>query len=269
MKSTLSTTLKTFSILFTFFFVVGIYAQNGTIELQTTTDQPSPKTVYGNSVPIAYGVVQSNGQLVTGYGVDSVTIGTFGQYTIVLKNNFIGSAAVSVTRRLPYHSAPENNITYSSSQNIVSVFIADTNSNPTTSSFSFVVYGMPLNTGSGCPSDTSGTGFAQAPNDFLRFNAVEDANCVIDIPFAFSDPAMVKVNVMGFVGGGTGTVEVEIDFNPLGGSPTTQTVNLTSAGMVLNLGQYISNNNVPYTTWLDLTYDGTQFVTARVRMDAL
>jgi len=79
---------------------------NGSARIEETTDSPEPKTLYGNSAPLAYGMLQSN-SIVSGYNIASIERTSTGHYTITLDNGWSGypAAIVPVTtllQRLKY-----------------------------------------------------------------------------------------------------------------------------------------------------------------------
>ncbi len=266
---------KFFSLMAFLFLTSAAYSQHGAIELETTTNSPKAKSVYGNSTPIAHGFIE--GDSIRGdYGLQSVTKISTGVYEIQLDNGFVDPPVVQTTPQIDGVIGRANTVYYKydvSSQTITITYVQDVFSgdpSPIDRDFSIVVYGAPLNFGSDCPAVTSGTGFAQAPNDLLRFNFTEDDNCVTDIPFAILDPTpIVEVNVGGFVGGGTDTVEVSVDFASPHGFTSSETVDLTSSGTTLDVGTYIGSSTTPYDVQVILTYDGSQFVTAQVSIVAL
>lgn len=244
------------------------WGQSGSITLETTTDAPANKTIYGNSTPLAYGsifITPTTALLNTGYGVEAVTRVDSGVCRIDLLNDFFGDAVVNITMR---HDGTFRNYFYSyeSCDSAMTVTCYFYNAIGTfDQSFSFVIYGSPLNAESSCLEVMSGTGFAQAPNDNLHFNFADSADCMDAIPFAILDPTPnIQVVVGNFVSPpATDPVEVTINHDFGGGG--SQSINLTAAGATINLGTYISSLNlVPYDVNLVLTYDGTQFVTAQV-----
>lgn len=259
-----------FALLLCLFSSLTLFAQHGSIELETITSQPAPSTVYGNSTPLAYGVVNGFSELTTAYGIDSMSIPSLGTYRFKLSNPFFGHAVVQATRILPAVSSTNVNTTTTSGGDLVTIFFGDNSGSGQSPAFSFVVYGIPLNTNSGCPIVQSGIGFAQAPNDNLHFDLTDGPNCLDAIPFAILNPTPnVKVVVGNFVSPpATDQVEVTVTYYLApnsSGSTSTQTINLTSAGATLNLGTHTSSTNlVPYDVNLILTYDGSQFVTAQV-----
>jgi len=79
---------------------------NGSARIEETTDSPEPRTLYGNSAPLAYGMLQSN-SIVSGYNIASIERTSTGHYTITLDNGWSGypAAIVPVTtllQRLKY-----------------------------------------------------------------------------------------------------------------------------------------------------------------------
>lgn len=116
---------------------------NGAVRVDETTQTPNPKTLYGNAIPLAYASVNTNGTLLTGYGVSSVDNPETGYYTVNLENVWSGNPVVLVTC---YNSTPNDEVaTYFASQNDNKVYVrlSDGAGNPIISVFSILVYGMP------------------------------------------------------------------------------------------------------------------------------
>ena len=116
---------------------------NGSVRVDETTGSPDPKTIYGNSLPLAYASVNTNGSILSGYGIESVENPQTGYYTITLSQRWSGHPAVMVTC---YNSSPAAEIpTYyaAGGSNVVYVRLANGSGNAITSVFSIVVFGMP------------------------------------------------------------------------------------------------------------------------------
>ena len=118
---------------------------NGSVRVDETSESPDPKTIYGNSMPLAYATVNTNGSILSGYGVESIENPEKGHYTITFSQRWSGHPAVMVTC---YNSSPAAEIpTYyaAGGSNVVYVRLADGSGDPISSVFSIVVFGMPFN----------------------------------------------------------------------------------------------------------------------------
>jgi hypothetical protein len=116
---------------------------NGSVRVDETNEDPSPKTVYGNSMPLAYASVSANGSILTGYGIESVTNTSTGYYTMTLNNSWTSYPVVIITC---YNLTQSDEIpTYYASvnSNVVYIRLADGSGNPINSVYSVVVFGMP------------------------------------------------------------------------------------------------------------------------------
>ncbi len=116
---------------------------NGAVRVQDTTVNPEPKRIYGNSTPIAYGEIDTDGSIHTGaYGIESVNKVATGEYEITLRNGFSENASVSVTTW--DDSSPEI-ATYEhfGDTDKITVHIWNMSSSKIDSDFSIVVYGLP------------------------------------------------------------------------------------------------------------------------------
>lgn len=115
--------------------------QKGAVIKETTTD-PAPKTTYGNSGPLAYGYF-SGTNIVTDYGITSITSPSNGVFEIILDNAW-GGTPVVVASSLN-NTADTEVCTYSiTGSNTVTVRIVDENNTPIISNFSLIVYGTAL-----------------------------------------------------------------------------------------------------------------------------
>ncbi|MEX1189866.1 MAG: hypothetical protein WED33_11455 [Bacteroidia bacterium] len=114
---------------------------NGAVKVQVTTANPAPKTVYGNSMPIAYGFINDNGTVISDYGVASATRLSTGLYRITLDNAFSGTPIVS------YANYDYNTIRvgswYAQSSTVVEIKWFNLSGTATNSAFSFTIHGTP------------------------------------------------------------------------------------------------------------------------------
>ena len=118
-----------------------LHITGGGVKIDQTSTTPNPGTVYGNSMPMAYGSVV--GTIInTDFGVTAVTNTVPGVYTIELDNNYSGVPVVIATS---YNNGTNDEVvTYSyTSPNIVIIQIADGTGAGVGSNFSFVVFGTP------------------------------------------------------------------------------------------------------------------------------
>ena len=114
----------------------------GNLEVNETTTSPALNTVYGNSMPIAYGSISSSGGISAGYGIASVTSSGGGVYNIVLTHaTETGNPIVSITPFTTGIGSPEIVGYQNVSANEFRVNIQTTGGVGTDSAFSFVVYG--------------------------------------------------------------------------------------------------------------------------------
>jgi|GEM_PF-2625708 len=116
---------------------------NGAARVEKTTTSPNPKTLYGNSMPLAYGYVNAPGDVRLGdYGIESVNKPSTGEYVITLENGWVDFPAINIT--LHALSSNNYNVTYSfTDPNQISVHVVDGGSNPADSGFSIIVHGKP------------------------------------------------------------------------------------------------------------------------------
>jgi len=117
---------------------------NGAARIEETTDSPEPKTIYGNSMPLAYGTINANGSVFSGYGITSSENPSKGYYTITFENRWTGYPVVMITC---YNSSPAAEIpTYyaTGGGNVVYVRLANEAGDPISSVFSIVVFGTPF-----------------------------------------------------------------------------------------------------------------------------
>lgn len=253
-----------------------VHVKSG-VRVESSTNTPNPKTVYANSMPIAYGSFLPSGAIVSDYGITSAAKSSAGIYIITLDNGWVGVPAVNATVRFGGIVGEGITITHEFDEPTKRIFMyfadADTGLGGD-QAFSLVVYGQPKSgAGSGCSPVQSPTGILQAPNEEGAYYVTEDPDCgcITEIPFAFTGPnPNVLITVGGFVGSGTGTVMIDLEVtSPNGGGSSFVSTNLTSSGASVNVGVFTGEYGAVYDTYIDLTYDGTQFIEATVRMVAL
>ena len=130
---------------------------------------------------------------------------------------------------------------------------------PSDNAFSIIVFGKHVaTTGSGCSPDTSPTGFADAPNDIIQYDIIEDGCCITDIAFNNnSAPHELEINVGNFVGGNPNIVEVTISIiSPNGGGSSSTTINVdTTNGFSGSVGTYTHTSGYTFDVFANLTYD--------------
>lgn len=114
---------------------------DGTIEIGTTTASPAVNRVYGNSMPIAYGSIDSVGGISTGYGITSVTNSATGVYEIVLDlNTNAANTVVTLTPFTGSFGTPEIMGYEATGGNTFTVRIMDVTGAARDSAFAFTVY---------------------------------------------------------------------------------------------------------------------------------
>ncbi len=113
---------------------------NGPVRVQGNTSSPQPNTIYGNSLPLAYGEITSIGNVNGGYGIASVSNSSTGVYVITLSNSWSGVPVVLATS---YNNTNDTEIlTYSySGSNQITIRCVDENNNPISTGFSILVFG--------------------------------------------------------------------------------------------------------------------------------
>ncbi len=121
----------------------GAISSNSTIELQQTTASPALNTVYGNSMPIAYGSVALGfNDIQTGYGIASFANPAVGVYDIVLDHaTDMDNCIVLVTPYTGGFGTPEIAGYAPTGPNSFTVRIQTAGGVARDSAFTFVVYG--------------------------------------------------------------------------------------------------------------------------------
>lgn len=116
---------------------------NGNVKVQQTTTSPLLNTVYGNSMPIAYGSVALGfDDIQTGYGIASFANPSTGKYDIVLDHDTdMSNCIVLVTPFTGSFGTPEIAGYEPTGAKSFSVRIMTTAGVPRDSAFAFVVYG--------------------------------------------------------------------------------------------------------------------------------
>ena len=116
---------------------------DGAVRVEDTTSSPRPRTVYGNSMPLAYGFVLpfNSGTVAEGsYGIESANKRADGEYTVILENGWQGYPAINIT--LNSTSAVNHNVTQSFvDPNEIRIHMVDDGGSPVDVGFSIVVYG--------------------------------------------------------------------------------------------------------------------------------
>jgi len=116
---------------------------NGAVRVEDTTSSPNPKTMYGNSMPLAYGYIESDGVQPGSYGIEQAALSDYGEYKVYLDNAWKSNPIVNVT---PIGSYPgdDYSATYEfNAPNEITVYLVDSELNPLSTGFSIVVYGKP------------------------------------------------------------------------------------------------------------------------------
>lgn len=120
----------------------GNFTTSGFVEVSLNTDSPQDNRIYGNSVPIAYGSIDSLGGISTGYGIGSVTNSATGVYEITLDlDSNVTNTVVTITPFTIGFGIPEIAGYETIDQNNFIVRIQDASGTARDSAFTFVVYG--------------------------------------------------------------------------------------------------------------------------------
>ena len=115
---------------------------DGRTLINSTTTAPQLNTVYGNSMPIAYGSIDAAGGISTGYGITSVANSAPGTYEIVLDHaTNVSNSIVIITPFTGAIGLPEIAGYSPISANSIKVVIQSASGTAASSAFSFVVYG--------------------------------------------------------------------------------------------------------------------------------
>ncbi len=111
------------------------------LTINSTTSNPDPKTVYGNSMPLAYGYIQSGGQVTGGYGISSATLLGTGRYRVTLSNSPSGNT-IPIVSCYDLNSL-ETAVVANNLGNSIDINTFNASGNPTATNFFIVVFGMP------------------------------------------------------------------------------------------------------------------------------
>lgn len=115
---------------------------DGYLEITQTTTSPAVNRVYGNSVPICYGSIDSLGGISSGYGIASVNNSATGVYEITMDlDSNPANTIVNVTPFTIGFGIPEIAGYETVSANSFTVRIQDASGTARDSAFTFVVYG--------------------------------------------------------------------------------------------------------------------------------
>ncbi|GAA0873200.1 hypothetical protein GCM10009117_23470 [Gangjinia marincola] len=121
--------------------MTGDLSTDGNVEVNETTTAPAANTLYGNTMPVAYGAMFDNATISSGYGITSAVQNALGVYEITI--DLPTNSATPVVMITPFSSSaggPEF-IGYDVvNSNTFIVRVWDTAGNPKNSAFSFVVF---------------------------------------------------------------------------------------------------------------------------------
>ncbi|MBV1922747.1 MAG: hypothetical protein KUG68_01830 [Flavobacteriaceae bacterium] len=121
----------------------GNISTNGAVEIALTTTSPALNRVYGNSMAIAYGSIDSVGGISTGYGISSVTNSATGVYEVVMDlDSNPANTVVTITPFTIGFGVPEICGYETTGANTFTVRIQDATGTARDSAFTFVVYGQ-------------------------------------------------------------------------------------------------------------------------------
>lgn len=110
--------------------------------IDTVTEEPAPRTMYGNSTPMAYGYF-NDALIRQDYGIESITNPSTGEYVVTLDNEWVGFPVVQITSFDFGGRVEVVSYNASSDDDEIEVHIVDENENPVDSFFSMIVYGTP------------------------------------------------------------------------------------------------------------------------------
>lgn len=115
---------------------------DGYVEITNTTTSPTVNRVYGNSVPIAFGSIDSLGGISTGYGITSVNNSATGVYEVVIDlDSNPANTIVTITPFTIGFGIPEIAGYETTGSNSFTIRIQDASGTARDSAFTFVVYG--------------------------------------------------------------------------------------------------------------------------------
>lgn len=121
----------------------GNISTTGNVQISQTTTNPQPNRIYGNSMAIAYGSIDSVGGISTGYGIASVNNSATGVYEVVLGlDSNPANTVVTITPFTIGFGVPEICGYETTGANTFTVRIQDATGTARDSAFTFVVYGQ-------------------------------------------------------------------------------------------------------------------------------
>lgn len=121
----------------------GNITTDGSVEITQTTTSPAANRLYGNSMAIAYGSIDSVGGISTGYGIASVTNSAVGVYDVVLDlDSNPANTIVTITPFTIGFGVPEICGYETTGANTFTIRIQDAAGTARDSAFTFVVYGQ-------------------------------------------------------------------------------------------------------------------------------
>lgn len=143
MNPLLRTTIVTIFLLLTIsLFSQGDVEVDGKIKVNKilTSTAPVPNTLYGNTMPIAYGSISENGNIGSSYGISSVSKTATGVYEITINLPTLSSNPVVIIT--PFSGLEPETAGYNSISNTkFQAKIYKLDGTLTDSAFSFVVFG--------------------------------------------------------------------------------------------------------------------------------
>ena len=121
----------------------GNISTTGSVLISQTTTSPQQNRLYGNSIAIAYGSIDSVGGISTGYGIASVNNSALGVYEVVLDlDSNPANTVVTITPFTIGFGVPEICGYETTGANTFTIRIQDADGNARDSAFTFVVYGQ-------------------------------------------------------------------------------------------------------------------------------
>lgn len=112
------------------------------IKVLNNTASPEGRTLYGNSMPLAYGYI-SGINILRGYGVSSVSSPATGVWVVTLSNGFSGYPVVVATAVDGINLEHAVFADYSASNNTITINTFDAAGNPVVTNFTFAAFGTP------------------------------------------------------------------------------------------------------------------------------
>jgi hypothetical protein len=117
----------------------------------------------------------------------------------------------------------------------------------------------------------SPTGTGNVPNELLRWDVVEENDCITELAFDISNPTPdVEIDMQGFVSGSSGPFNADLTVVSASGiGPTTVSIVVPPGNSVHSAGIYVSLTNRAYFVNITFDYDGTALAQAFIELQPL